>query len=414
MSEKLREQYLAFLAVHGLAPRPLPPDREKLEAAVVGHLVAHSRALGDEFMANLYEETYRGNAEKYRSETRHPATILIESTAEAVERSIQAIERYRKSLTVEVFAGEFPTGSVNAQAVQAEGGFLVLINSGLLVAVKQVAEFLVEGDPDHASDRSANATAVEGVIAVLDAYVRFGDPFFGPKPLSGGLEMFLRHALARAMTAFVVAHEYGHVIAGHFDDRVLHLERLASSPHSIEVVRKDWQQEFEADAIAHKILLGVDDYAKLDLGEIDRAFDPEERRGSVKCRALELKAAIAAPMLFLTIDAILADVQRAVGSATGSVGPDGTHPPARDRMDRIMESVGGFNPKYSGYINFAAILWAHSKEIVARLVRGHSSGVAAAGVPPPASPTVAPSVPAITPPAQASTLDHPASPESGR
>ena len=111
--------------------------------------------------------------ERYRNEIRHPATVLIERTAEEVEQSIRAIERYRGSLKADVFVGEFPTGSINAQAVKVDGGFLVLINSGLLVVIQQVVEYLVAGDPDNPTDRDANRTTIDGVVAVLEAYLRF-------------------------------------------------------------------------------------------------------------------------------------------------------------------------------------------------------------------------------------------------
>ena len=235
--------------------------------------------------------------------------------------------------------------------------------------IKQVVEFLVAGNPDNATDKDANLTSIDGVVAVMEAYIRSGDPFFGPKPLSGGLKMHLVHALSQASRAFVVAHEYAHVIVGHFDDHVMRLEKLATNAGPISVIKKDWNQEFEADIIAHKILLGVDDYAKLDVSVIDRALDLKEVSSSVLTGALKLKSAIAAPFIFLTIDAILRDVAEAMTGVTNVARSDVTHPPARARMDNLMPSISRLNPKYSGFINFAGILWAHSDEIEERLIR---------------------------------------------
>jgi hypothetical protein len=378
MNEKLRAEYVAHLAAHGLAPRTLPDDREALDRAVLEHLTSESRAARDDFVADLLEETYRQNRERYEQETRHPATVLIERTAERVEQSIRAIERYRPLFRDDVFAGEFPTGVVNAQAVSVDGGFLVLVNSGLLTVVQQITEFLVAGDPDRATDGTANVAAIDGVVAVLEAYLRFGDPFFGPKPMSGGMAMLLRSALSRATQAFVVAHEYAHVIAGHFDDRDAQLEQLATSVGPVGVIKKSWRQELEADTVAHKILLGVDDYAAIDLAAIDQAFAPGEASGSVLGRALELKAAIAAPLIVLTIDAIVTDVVAAARRVSGVVRADATHPPARVRMDNLITALHGLGPRYTGFINFAGILWAHADEIEGRLARSLLDGTVAA------------------------------------
>lgn len=372
MNEKLREQYLEYLAYYGVEPRLIPADADTLPAATIEHLKASSKASGDEFIAELLEKTYREGEERGRDETRHPANVIIESFAEEVEQSIRAIERYRVSLKAEVFAGEFPTGSINAQAVKVDDGFLVLINSGLLVVIRQVTEFLVAGDPDSGIDSEANRRTIDGVVAVLEAYLRFGDPFLGPRPMSGGMKMLLVHFLGRACEMFVVAHEYGHVIAGHFDDEVMRLEQINTLVGPTSVIKKDWNQEFEADIVAHKILLGVDDYAKLDLGVIDRSY-VEESDTSALFAGSKMKAAIAAPLIFLTIDAIISDVLRVAKEvakdASATVRSDDTHPPARARMAHLVAPFEGFENKYIGFINFGGILWDHYDEICGRLVR---------------------------------------------
>jgi len=370
MSEKLRKEYLSYLAQYGLEPRSIPAEAAALQAAVVEHLKNQSKALGDDFMTSLIEETYEKNKERYLNETRHPSVVLIETTAAEVEQAIQGIDKYRDLLKVDVFFGEFPTGSINAQVVKTDSGFLVLINSGLLVSIKQIVEFLVMGDPDDTTNEVANRTTIDGVVAVLQAYLRYGDPFFGPKPLSGGLEMLLIHALTRACQAFVVAHEFGHMIAGHFEGKTTQLEQLETNAGTISVIKKEWKQELEADVIAHKIILGIDDYAQLDLAIIDEAFSSDEFKSTVLARATEIKAAIAAPFVFLTIDAILADVQEALRIASHVKRPDNTHPPARKRMANLMPNFKGLASKYTGYINFAGILMAHYDEICGRLVKG--------------------------------------------
>jgi hypothetical protein len=368
MNANLQTQYVAFLADHGLKPREIPANAETLRAAVLEHLTADSVAAGDDVVANWLQETYAQNRQRYRSERRHPADLLVETTAEEVEQSIRSIRKYRSLLKFDVFAGEFPMGSINAEAVEVDGGFLILVDSGALVVMQQVGELLAGADADHPSDRTANATTIDGVVSALEAYLLFGDPFFGPRRVSGGLTMLLRHALTAKCRSFVVAHEYGHLIAGHFDGRVMELEQLNTNAGPIGVIKKGWSEEFEADAIAQKILLGVDDLANLDLRSIDRAYEPDELSGSVLGPALMLKAAIAAPFIFLTIDAILGDVENVVAEISGNAPAERTHPPARARMDNLLP-VEHLEPKYASFINLAAVLWENYDEICGRLVK---------------------------------------------
>jgi hypothetical protein len=66
----------------------------------------------------------------------------------------------------------------------------------------------------------------------------------------------------------------------------------------------------------------------------------------------------------LTIASLHADV---VAMTRGASDP--THPPAAERMENLMACVDGLAPKYSGFINYTGILWAHYDEITERLVR---------------------------------------------
>lgn len=49
MHEKLRKQYLSYLAHHGLQPTSIPPEpRDAIEAIVLEHLKAKSKASRDD------------------------------------------------------------------------------------------------------------------------------------------------------------------------------------------------------------------------------------------------------------------------------------------------------------------------------------------------------------------------------
>lgn len=354
MDDNLRNKYIEFLHAHGLKPRTIPKNAEQIRQAMHNFMIQDAKASGDEFWVELEEKAFNNNQEKYR--TLHPAEILITAANKAVERSLLNLKKYQQSFRSNVFAGEFPTGSINAQAVQVEGGFLVLINSGTMVMLQQVVNFLSQGDPDKPSSDDANISAVDGVTAVLAAYLRHGDPFFGPKPISGGMKSLFTYAFSSACEQFVLAHEYGHILAGHFDDAVLHLERFDTEAGTIDVIKKDWKQELEADTIGYKIILGVEEYSQLDVSVIDQAFLETELRTTIMAEALKMKCAIAAPFLFLTIDAILDQVNKTVREKSGLTNVDSLHPPAKMRIDNILPALEGLEKQHSGFVNFPGIL----------------------------------------------------------
>jgi hypothetical protein len=138
----------------------------------------------------------------------------------------------------EVFVGEFLTGSINCETVRVDDGFLILVNSGTLAMLQQVVTFLWRGDADNPND-PASLLAADGVAEVLASYVEHGDPFYGPKPLGGGM----RSAAARLMTAaarkFVVAHEYAHILAGHLAHPDPEPFALETEVDVVEVLRKN-------------------------------------------------------------------------------------------------------------------------------------------------------------------------------
>ena len=233
-------------------------------------------------------EAEAANKERFRNETRHPAAIILESRAGEVEKAISARPAYANKLPMDIFVGEFPTGRINAEAVRVNGGCLVLVDSGALVVIQQVTAFLADGDREHPGDREANQACVDGIVEVLDAYLKFGDPFFGPKPLTGGLNSLIALHLNEATLRFVVAHEYGHVLAGHFDANQNAEEQIETRAGAVSTLRKEWDQELEADTIAYKLLLGLDDYSEINLAVMDKPFyDPEHSTGADWSAALE-------------------------------------------------------------------------------------------------------------------------------
>jgi len=363
MNSLLYDEYLALLKQYGLKPRDIPENSKELEQHLSRHILKLSEE--DPVFYNILKKSIKSNADQ---DTKiHPAQFLLNKASKSIEKSIGLIPEFKDKLDFKTFVGEFPTGDINAQVVNANHGYLILINSGLMVVIKQVVEYLVAGDPDRPRDREVNKTAIDGVIEVLKAYITQGDPFFGPKPLSGGIEMLLVHALTEKTRSFVIAHEYGHIFGGHFSGNVLKTESISTRVGDIKVLSKEYQQELEADTIAQKILLGVKNYDDLDVSVIDSAMQNDERE--VLGDALMVKAAFAGPIIILTIAGILEDVWKVKDHVNGKTSLKKTHPPARIRMDNMMDCISKFSSKYTGFVNFASILWAHNDEIVERLCK---------------------------------------------
>jgi hypothetical protein len=302
-------------------------------------------------MAENILTTYEKNRERYLGETRHPATIMIERTALEVETTIRALPAFAERLHDDVFVGEFPTGSINCQTVKVDGGFLVLVNSGTLMMLQQVVTFLWRGNPDDS--RSPSIQVVDGVAEVLAAYVQHGDPYYGPKPLVGGMLAFFSSLMTSAARKFVVAHEYGHILAGHLSGPNAEPVKLETEVGALDVLRKNYAQEFEADDIGYRIALGIASVHDFNLAAIDAGYsgDFHAIREGAKQKCL-----IAGPFVALTIDAILRRFYDSRRSAGSNVPSDDTHPPAEDRIEALLSLIPGKGPHHNGFIDFPFML----------------------------------------------------------
>jgi len=361
MSERLRAEFEKYLSRYGLKPRPLPSRqvREAGEREVVRIMYEEAKSRGDP-MAESILIAYEKNRDRYLAETRHPATIAIEKAAARVEETIRALPAFAVKFHDEVFVGEFPTGSINCQTVKVDGGFLVLVNSGTIAMLQQVVTFLWRGDADHPSS-PASLQAADGVAEVLASYVEYGDPFYGPRPLAGGLLAVASSLMDEAAMEFVVAHEYGHILAGHLNQPDAEPLALETEVGAIEVLRKNRAQEFEADDIGYRLVLGVAAAEEFDLAVIDAgdSDDLDALRAAVRQKCL-----IAAPFVHLTIDVILGkffDAAHLAGNRP--VSPD-THPPAVERIERLLALTPSRNPHHSGFINLPFMLLPSVERIV--------------------------------------------------
>lgn len=361
MSEHLRAEFEKYLARFGLKPRKLPSRqlREAGQRSVIRIKYEEAKARGDP-MAESILIAYEKNRERDLAETRHPATIEIEETAKEVEATIRALPAFAGRFHDDVFVGEFPTGSVNCQTVKVDGGFLVLVNSGTLMMMQQVVTFLWRGNADDPNSKES-LQAAEGVAEVLAAYVQHGDPYYGPKPLVGGMLGVAASLMTAAARKFVVAHEYGHILACHLSEPNVEPVKLETEVGSLEFLRKSYAQEFEADDIGYRLTLGVAANEDFDLAVIDAGYSD----GLDAMRAgLSQKSLIAGPFVALTVDAILRRFYDSRRLAGGKVPPGDAHPPADERIEALLARCPGKGPRHSGFINFPFMLLPSWERIV--------------------------------------------------
>jgi hypothetical protein len=362
MNRALQNRYIAYLAEHGLQPRAVPEDAKQIRARERAKFRAAAKVLKDDPRAQLVEEAMAKSEQQHETKDIHPSELMLQEAARRVEEAIRSSSRYSGKLQADIYVGEFPTGSINSEVVKVAEGFLVLVNSGLMIATSQIADLLAPLQPDKLP-RPTDEQKIDEVVSVLYAYLHFGDPFLGPTiPTEQRLRIFLPpDAMPRACRTFVVAHEYAHVLAGHLDAESLETKPLATLTGTIDVVRKTWEQEFEADSIAQSLILGIEDASELSdfAKSLLRMVDQVQVR-----QAVEGLAAIAAPFLVLLIDTILEDVRRRLGQQM-VVANDATHPPAGDRMGRLMDLVKGL-PSPCYYL-MPTLLMEHAWQISAQL-----------------------------------------------
>jgi hypothetical protein len=209
---------------------------------------------------------------------------------------------------------------------------------------------------------------------VLASYVEHGDPFYGPTPLDGGMLAVASSLMSTAAMKFVVAHEYGHILAGHLAEPNLEPIAIETEIGAIEVLPKNHAQEFEADEIGYRLTLGVAANEDVNLAVIDSedGADLHALRAAVRQKCL-----IAAPFVPLTVDVVLGKFSKVARSFGNKPGLLETHPPAHDRIKRLLGHRPSTNPRHSGFINIPFMLLPSVERIVGvmtdRIFRQHQT-----------------------------------------
>lgn len=170
------------------------------------------------------------------------------------------------SIPIELVVGTLPTGQVNARVIKipSNGDFVVVFESGFFTFANLLAKATIKAMPfigtenDKLSfstdwDGSVNSDALRRFQEVIIAYLLHGQPNAAPPYLIDYPHQRLTNILRNSMELFVIGHEYGHVIGGHFSTGQKTSAFLIGN--EVNEIIYSWQQEFEADAWGLQLML---------------------------------------------------------------------------------------------------------------------------------------------------------------
>jgi hypothetical protein len=224
------------------------------------------------------------------------------------------------AVTTPFVTGVFPTGTLHALSRPIPGsGVLVLVDSGMLDMVPDVLRIMSVARPMFGEPPLLDAQQTTSALAeVFNAYL-FGNGAVVARPLPQlfGQRLELVEHMARRATQFVVAHEMGHVLAGH-----LVTSWRVTDPNTpvgaLDMQAVGWQNEYEADLIAAKIMLvGLEGLNAWELG----VFEPY---------------LVGALLLVLSLHEVIDLLARAAGRVVPFAG---SHPPPLQRIQTLVDNL---------------------------------------------------------------------------
>lgn len=221
-----------------------------------------------EMMVNARREALKAVPTRYEEPSLY---AMISDFGKDIEKALIARGR---SLPVQPLFGTVPTGRVNgfAMAIPNSNYRAILLEDGLFgfanLMCKAVA-MVFPGRETEGRDGISFSTDWDDVSETLNtnpeigarffdalaAYLVAGHPHAAKPYLASRSVTFLSSVLRDSMETFVVAHEFGHVVAGHLGPAVSRKMMIADV--DVDTISTDWIQEFEADAIGLEAMLAV-------------------------------------------------------------------------------------------------------------------------------------------------------------
>ena len=255
-----------------------------------------------------------------------------------------------RKLKGRIFAAEFPTGEFNAQAkmVPDGGGYVVLVNIGLMLFLHSVAKLVFTqarwGSQKRSGTWETTSTPVHLSLSFEDAVAHLREAV-GQYITSGmwlptadrehvaiqdsDINMLLLR-LVEASERFVLTHEFSHAILGHLDREATVTLAMPDGTETVSIISKSSQEEYDADLFAAALL---------------SAGFPRHLERDDHATAIQIQTTIAGPLFFFALDEII----REAGGSTRS-----THPPSKERAQKLRSYFATIVPPQAFSIANAA------------------------------------------------------------
>jgi hypothetical protein len=250
-----------------------------------------------------------------------------------------------------VYAAEFPHGSFNARACPVAEGTLLLVNTGLMQLIREAAmlwclsiRWIKRDKADRmqpTTDLGVSSWAPEDIsqwfAAIVMAYL-LGDVRAIPAlPAQGGPRGLMGMYLCEMAETFVVAHEYGHVLAGHVG-----VPRPREDGE--EWIRKSHEQELEADQLGVLLMLNASSKGEAGEGEWLSPFGAD------------------GPLFVFALHRLINRVRAEVPELAGPA-PAGDHPPAEDRITDVRRLLVRLGDRDTVRNGDSKLIWVAGQEV---------------------------------------------------
>jgi hypothetical protein len=320
----LHEEYVAFLAEHGVEP-PSQWTKSQLLDGV-------RKSLND-------------SREGIRKQAKHvlswvDAIGVGHRAAEKedyseFENSLDLVRRGLELMGIEfptqLYFGMFPTSVFNARAVRTQSGVLCLLNTGLTsflynfsigccYAVTEESHNFFRMPSFNATLRSEPRllTALGIAISVAYQYIAHSAhalPESLPEEYEAGT-LTMAAGVAESMKTFVVAHEISHMLLGHLDSSMVTECSVRTRVGEIRALNRSQEQEFAADLLAQRILIAIDQ------------------------DSWPVTSFIGGGLFFFLANVFVEQLaEKLFHVASNEWSPSDTHPPALNRIDALKKFI---------------------------------------------------------------------------